>query len=79
VYLFKVNSDYTGEQLQNLIIVAVKSGTPAGLDTGDPEIEMLLSHLYKDDLPLEKPVITDELCPVEYYNSFAQNLYRSQR
>lgn len=79
VYLFKVNTGYTDEQLQNLIIVAVKSGTSAGLDSTDPEIDMLLSHLYKDDFPLEKPVITDDLCPVEYYSSFAQNLYQKNK
>jgi spermidine synthase len=79
VYLFKVNSGYTDEQLQNLIIVAVKSGATTGLDSADPEIEMLLSHLYKNELVLEKPVITDDLCPIEYYNSFAQNLYQRAR
>jgi spermidine synthase len=79
VYLFKVNADHTDERLQNLIIVACKSGNTAGLESTDPEIGVLLSHLYKDNFPLEKPVITDDLAPVEYYNSLAQNLYQSSR
>lgn len=79
VFLFKVNADYTDEHLQNLIIVACKSGNAAGLESSDPEIQVLLSNLFKDNFPLEKPVITDDLAPVEYYNSFAQNLYRSAR
>jgi spermidine synthase len=79
VLLFKVNSDYTDGHLQNLIIVACKSGNNSGLESSDPEIAPLLSHLYQDDFPLEKLVITDDLAPVEYYNSFAQNLYPTQR
>lgn len=79
VFLFKVNSDYTDEQLQNLIIVACKSGNNSALESSDPEIQALVSHLYKSDLPFEKPIITDDLAPVEYYNSFAQNIYHSRR
>jgi len=79
VYLFKVNADYRDEQLQNLIIVACKSDNSVRPENRDPDIQMLVSHLYKDDFPLEKPVITDDLAPVEYYNSFAQNLYPAER
>jgi spermidine synthase len=79
VLLFKVNSDYTDEHLQNLIIVACKTGNNAAPESTDPEIANLLEHLYKTDFPLEKPVITDDLAPVEYYNSVAQNLYRANR
>lgn len=79
VYLFKVNSGYTDDHLQNLIIVACKSGNKQGLESPDPEVQPLLAHLYTESLPLDKRVITDELCPVEYYNSFAQNLYQRER
>lgn len=79
VYLFKVNSGYTDDQLQNLIIVATKSGNKTGFESRDTEITDLLSHLYKKDLALDKPVITDELCPVEHYTSIAQNLYQKAR
>jgi hypothetical protein len=44
--------------------------------TDDPEISRLLSHRYADDIPLDVPVLTDDLSPVEYYNSFAQNQRR---
>lgn len=79
VYLFKVNTGYTDDQLQNLIIVATKSGNKSGFESPDSEITGLLSHLYKDQLTLDKPVITDELCPVEHYTSIAQNLYQKAR
>ena len=77
VYLFKVNSGYTDEQLQNLIIVACKSLNAPSLKSSDLELNKLLSHLHQQDFPREYPILTDDLAPVEYYNSFAQNLYRS--
>ncbi len=78
VHLFKVNSDYTDEQTQNLIIVACKSDCLANTapENADDEIVRLLSHGYILDFPLEMPILTDDLAPVEYYNSIAQNSYR---
>ena len=76
VHLFKVNSDYADEQTQNLIIVACKSACLDNSDSPDAEITRLLSHRYTAEFPIEMPVLTDDLAPVEYYNSFAQNLYR---
>jgi len=76
VYLFKVNSDYTDEQLQNLIIVACKDKNAAGLTSGDAEISNLLQHLYDREINSEIEILTDDLAPVEYYNSFAQRAYR---
>ncbi len=79
VGFFKVNSESSDEQTQNLIIVACKSRclTDSKNDSrSDDEIARLLSHRYMADVPLEVPVLTDDLAPVEYYNSFAQNLFR---
>lgn len=76
VYLFKVNANYQDERLQNLIIVACKSTDSARLASGEDEIGGLLSHRYTKDFPLEQNILTDDLAPVEYYNSIAQNLYR---
>jgi hypothetical protein len=35
----------------------------------------MLTHRYTADFPLDVPILTDDLAPVEYYNSFAQNSY----
>ena len=78
VYLFKVNADRTDDQLQNLIIVASKSKNPQALNSSDPEITRLLDSLYLKDLPLNLPILTDDLAPVDYYNSFAQSTYRQR-
>ena len=79
VYLFKVNSDYTDEQLQNLIIVACKKENAAPLTSKDAEISKLFEHLYEKEIDSEIEVLTDDLAPVEYYNSFAQRAYGSKK
>jgi len=76
VHLFKVNAGYSDEQLQNLIIVASKIANAPTLQTSDQEIARLLANIYTKELLLNSGILTDDLAPVEYYNSFAQNLYR---
>ncbi len=75
VHLFKINADYTDEQLQNLIIIARKSKNVAPLTSRDPEISNLLKHLDDRKTNSEIKILTDDLAPVEYYNSFAQSSY----
>ncbi len=97
VYLFKVNADYPDKRLQNLIIVASKSGLNSppvlgGVDAAsaggvvadgvvgtDPFLNSLLANRYKSEIPLTNPILTDDLSPVEHYNSIAQNLYLSTK
>lgn len=76
VYLFKVNADYADDRLQNLIIVACKEKNAVALESNDAEISNLLAHLYKENLDSEIEILTDDLAPIEYYNSFAQRAYR---
>ena len=76
VFLFKINADYKDEQLQNLIIVASKNKNAAALTSGDSEIGNLLKQVYKGDVESEIEFLTDDLAPVEYYNSFAQRAYQ---
>jgi spermidine synthase len=76
VHVFKVNTDYTDEQVQNVMIVACK--TPcleSPSTTSDQEIADLLSHRRTIDPVASIPVLTDDLAPVEYYNSFGQNSF----
>ncbi len=91
VYLFKVNSDYPDEKLQNLIIVASRSSkapsvvqpnfphSPISTNAADSTTISLLSKLYTLPLPQTHPVLTDDLAPVEHYNSTAQNIYLKTR
>jgi spermidine synthase len=77
VFVFKVNKNYTGAQLQNLIIVASKKSSLSLLASDDQLINEMLQHRIEYDS--EAAVLTDDLAPVEYFNSFAQNLYRRNR
>jgi spermidine synthase len=89
VYLFKVNPDRTDEQLQNLTIVATKGSPPVlggvaaasadGVVPKNDKIVALLATDYSHDFPIELPVLTDDLAPVEYYNSKALELYRQPK
>jgi len=79
VHLYKVNSDYEDTHLQNLMIVASASPNVPATTSPDPEIESLLSHRYTGDLSTTAQIITDDLAPVEYYNSIAQNIFLSTR
>jgi len=76
VYLFKVNADYNDGQLQNLIIIACKNENAAPLTSDNAEMSALLKHLYTKDINSEIETLTDDLAPVEYYNSFAQSVYQ---
>ena len=71
IYLFKVHLDFAGERLQNVILLASKTTMPVDQPTPNPTIAELLNHRYSSDLPLTKPVLTDDLAPVERYGSIA--------
>jgi spermidine synthase len=79
VYLFKVNSSKSDDQVQNVILVASKSPAAASMQSSDPEIASLLEHFYRSEMPTNSLPLTDDLAPVEYYSSIAQNIYLSDR
>ncbi len=76
VYLFKINPDLPDEKPQNLIIIACKAQNTAPLISNDAETAGLLNHRYTQELDTRLDILTDDLAPVEYYNSFAQSTYR---
>ncbi|CAN5529188.1 fused MFS/spermidine synthase [soil metagenome] len=77
VYLFKVNGEYADDRLQNLIIVASKKTNLTNYP--DPEIARLFNHLSPASSQPVGLILTDDLAPVEYYNSVAQNLFIMNR
>jgi spermidine synthase len=76
VYLFKVRPERADEDVQNLIIVASKSENPAELKSTDAQISKLLENLSKLPIETRENVLTDDLAPVEYDNSFAQSVFQ---
>ncbi len=70
VSVFKVNAEKPGDVSQNLILVASKSAK-FSLESSDEEISALFKNLYNKPLEITVPALTDDLAPVEFYNSRA--------
>ena len=70
VSVFKVNAEKADDVSQNLILVASKSAK-ISFETPDAEISALIKNLYDKPLGASVPALTDDLAPVEYYNSLA--------
>jgi spermidine synthase len=77
VRIFKVKGEYRDDELQNVMVVASKAAIPAAL-SADPQIAAMLSHEYTMPTSEIAP-LTDDLAPVEYYNSFALNTHSRAR
>ena len=72
VLLFKVRPERADEEVQNLIIVAVKSQIPVNLKSDDPQLSKILDNSYNQPILSRENILTDDLAPVEFYNSYAQ-------
>ncbi len=73
IYMFKVKPEQLTTKPQNFIVVACKSVCPSPAKGGDQQINNLLQNYYQKPLDLTAPILTDDLAPVEYYNSLAQS------
>jgi len=71
VYVFKAKPEKAENLAQNTIIVATKSAE-LSFESADETISALLKNHYQKPLDLSLPILTDDLAPVEYYNSLAQ-------
>ncbi len=71
VYVFKAKSEKAENLAQNTIIIATKSAR-IKFEAADETISALLKNHYQKPLDLSLPILTDDLAPVEYYNSLAQ-------
>lgn len=71
VFVFKAKAEKPENLAQNAIIVATKSNKIT-FESNDDTISALLKNRYEKPLDLSLPILTDDLAPVEYYNSLAQ-------
>jgi SAM-dependent methyltransferase len=74
VRIFKVKDEKRLDEMQNLIIVASNQAL-SGSQRSD-NFQAFLGNEFVADVPMDLPILTDDLAPVEYYNSFAQNSFR---
>lgn len=71
IYLFKARKEKAENLAQNAILVATKSNKIT-FESNDETISNLLKNRYEKTIDLSLPILTDDLAPVEYYNSLAQ-------
>jgi spermidine synthase len=74
VKVFKVKPERADSELQNLILVAFKQRSTVAFNK-EAEFADLLAHEIRDREFAGLPVLTDDLAPVEYYNSVSQKYY----
>lgn len=66
VYLFPVNNAADGDTVQNVILVATKF--PEIIDFRSDTVDTFFSsHLWKESIPQDMPILTDDYAPVEHY------------
>lgn len=69
VYLFPVRETEDGQELQNIILVALKSDEKPVFNSSDKILNEYLGHLWKKEVVLDMPILTDDFAPVDYYIS----------
>lgn len=67
VYLLPVNYKDDGTKAQNLILVALKSTKEQEFTDANPELNEYLQHLWKKEIIMDMPILTDDYAPVDYY------------
>ncbi len=75
IFIFKVDLEKDEKEIQNWIIIASKDKNLVNLESSETELGKLLKQIYKRNFSLETQILTDNISPVEYYNSFAQRNY----
>lgn len=67
VYAFPIQEPEDGGSIQNVIVVALKSEDIPVFSSDDQEHAAYLSHLWKEEIPRDVPLLTDDFAPVEHY------------
>ena len=67
VYLFLVNFPEEGDRTQNIILAGIKNNTQATFTNSNQVLQEYLDHLWTDDIPQDRPILTDDYAPVDYY------------
>ncbi len=67
VYIFPVTNPKDGLSAQNIVLLALKNNIVPNFISEDSEIKKYLSHLWKNDISTDMPILTDDFAPVEYY------------
>lgn len=67
VYIFPVENYLDGENVQNIMLVALKSDQKPSFRDVNPEIDKLLQHVWTKEITTDLPILTDDWAPVDQY------------
>jgi spermidine synthase len=67
VYLFPVYYPNNGKEVQNIILVAVKTKETPVLESNEEEIDNYLKNIWKFKVEDDVPALTDDYAPVDFY------------
>jgi spermidine synthase len=67
VYIFPVNNSKDGIEVQNQMLVALKTDKVPDFISSNPELQSYLSHRWNKDIALDMPILTDGFSPVDSY------------
>lgn len=67
VYIFPIRDPLDSYKVQNIMLVALKWTKAPDFSSENPEINKYLENLYKNEIPNDIPIITDDYAPVDYY------------
>lgn len=67
VYLFPVTNPNSGNAVQNIILIALKSEKNQVFEDDDQRLNEYLQHLWKKTVDTDIPILTDDFAPVDYY------------
>lgn len=66
VYIFPMQNE-DANKTQNIILVALKSEKDIKFDSVEPKLNEYLQHLWKKEIDIDMPILTDDYAPVDYY------------
>ncbi|OGL62698.1 hypothetical protein A3C09_02295 [Candidatus Uhrbacteria bacterium RIFCSPHIGHO2_02_FULL_47_44] len=67
VYLFPITDRAEGTQVQNVLLVALKSQTAPKFTSTNTELNGYLAHRWMSEVKNDLPILTDNFAPVDYY------------
>lgn len=69
VYIFPVQNPDNGQEVQNIIIVALKSKDiiDSTFSSNELSLNKYLQHQWTTKIDLDLPILTDDYAPVDYY------------
>ncbi|MBT4916941.1 fused MFS/spermidine synthase [Candidatus Peregrinibacteria bacterium] len=67
VYLFPVHYTKNTENLQNIMLIALKSAEIPKFTNSNAELQGYLENLYTEKVTNDLPILTDEFAPVDQY------------